>query len=90
MKGTLGLVLSGGFLRGAFQVGVIEALHARGLHVRAGRPRRPDFTDYALRTATLGLSARVGFDSVHGWRASSAEPCAPCPTCDPTGVTRCP
>jgi NTE family protein len=31
MKGTLGLVLSGGFLRGAFQVGVIEALHARGL-----------------------------------------------------------
>ena len=27
----LGLVLSGGFLRGAFQVGVIEALHARGL-----------------------------------------------------------
>lgn len=27
----LGLVLSGGFLRGAFQVGVIEALHARGV-----------------------------------------------------------
>ncbi|MEB2346590.1 MAG: patatin-like phospholipase family protein [Deltaproteobacteria bacterium] len=27
----LGLVLSGGFLRGAFQVGVIEALHAQGL-----------------------------------------------------------
>ncbi len=32
MRGRgLGLVLSGGFLRGAFQVGVIEALHARGL-----------------------------------------------------------
>jgi len=31
MNGSLGLVLSGGFLRGAFQVGVIEALHARGL-----------------------------------------------------------
>ena len=30
MGGT-GLVLSGGFLRGAFQVGVIEALHARGI-----------------------------------------------------------
>jgi predicted acylesterase/phospholipase RssA len=29
--GSLGLVLSGGFLRSAFQVGVIEALHARGL-----------------------------------------------------------
>lgn len=27
----MGLVLSGGFLRGAFQVGVIETLHARGL-----------------------------------------------------------
>jgi len=34
----LGLVLSGGFLRGAFQVGVIEALHARGIrfHVVVG------------------------------------------------------
>ncbi|MCP5042572.1 MAG: hypothetical protein GY944_16225 [bacterium] len=31
MTGNLGLVLSGGFLRGAFQVGVIEALHARGI-----------------------------------------------------------
>ena len=31
ITGTLGLVLSGGFLRGAFQVGVVEALHARGL-----------------------------------------------------------
>jgi len=31
MTSGLGLVLSGGFLRGAFQVGVIEALHARGL-----------------------------------------------------------
>jgi predicted acylesterase/phospholipase RssA len=31
MTGSLGLVLSGGFLRGAFQVGVIEALHARGI-----------------------------------------------------------
>jgi NTE family protein len=31
MTGILGLVLSGGFLRGAFQVGVIEALHASGL-----------------------------------------------------------
>ncbi len=31
MTNGLGLVLSGGFLRGAFQVGVIEALHARGL-----------------------------------------------------------
>ncbi len=31
MTGDLGLVLSGGFLRGAFQVGVVEALHARGL-----------------------------------------------------------
>ena len=31
MTGSLGLVLSGGFLRGAFQVGVIEALHAHGL-----------------------------------------------------------
>jgi len=31
MTGRLGLVLSGGFLRGAFQVGVVEALHARGL-----------------------------------------------------------
>ena len=29
MRGS-GLVLSGGFLRGAFQVGVVEALHARG------------------------------------------------------------
>lgn len=28
--GTVGLVLSGGFLRGAFQVGVLEALHERG------------------------------------------------------------
>ncbi|MFQ5503190.1 MAG: patatin-like phospholipase family protein [Planctomycetota bacterium] len=31
MTSRLGLVLSGGFLRGAFQVGVIEALHAHGL-----------------------------------------------------------
>ncbi len=31
MTGSLGLVLSGGFLRGAFQVGVIEALHAHGI-----------------------------------------------------------
>jgi predicted acylesterase/phospholipase RssA len=31
MTGTLGLVLSGGFLRNAFQVGVIEALHAHGV-----------------------------------------------------------
>ena len=31
MTGGAGLVLSGGFLRGAFQVGVIEALHARGV-----------------------------------------------------------
>jgi len=31
VTGGLGLVLSGGFLRGAFQVGVVEALHARGL-----------------------------------------------------------
>lgn len=28
----LGLVLSGGFLRGAFQVGVVEELHGRGFH----------------------------------------------------------
>jgi len=34
MMGSLGLVLSGGFLRGAFQVGVVEALHARGLRFR--------------------------------------------------------
>lgn len=32
--GGCGLVLSGGFLRGAFQVGVIEALHARGVRPR--------------------------------------------------------
>lgn len=31
MTPRLGLVLSGGFLRGAFQVGVIEALDARGI-----------------------------------------------------------
>ena len=31
MTSGLGLVLSGGFLRGAFQVGVIEALHAQGV-----------------------------------------------------------
>jgi NTE family protein len=31
MTAGLGLVLSGGFLRSAFQVGVIEELHARGL-----------------------------------------------------------
>lgn len=30
-RSDLGLVLSGGFLRGAFQVGVIEALHACGV-----------------------------------------------------------
>ena len=30
MKSGIGLVLSGGFLRNAFQVGVIEELHARG------------------------------------------------------------